>query len=574
MAPPSESDRTEQIISQFRQKTLHAILASRVPHLRAAAPGPSSSTKRDLWFHLALGDLLGPVEHNGGLMDPLVVDVLLVPPGGEADSSDGAAEDVIERWNIRCVAPSPWSVAPHQHQDGCFDRRTYKKSIILLRSIYSMLRLLPAHRVFRLLCSSSQPYNYDLSYRVPPFWTPFSRAEEAEFKKHSFMPVDTLLGQLVVSVQYRPSLANFRLAVAMRMPPIIIPDYVGSPVAEPIRPFPASLPDRVSRTITSPHPPRSIQATANPSLDRSRSWNCAPMVHHPLGSAPGRPVSELRSSLQEHYGRPVSNEQPCSENKRSQNRRNCNFDDKLSPPFSTSPSPSPPTHGCNSLQSRSRSDTAPVSIPTLATGKSQVHRTFSDPFKSLLPPPSPRSTRPDLSCQESHSKSKSFRSQGDIYQNSHTYAPYKGPKDGVDDSGRFSACSSGGSPRFFSRSPSKLSIHNDDYDGDFSYPFAVDDVETPNSHTSKSFDGKEGLDYASFHKSREAAVGSLIHMLRTASPLRQDQSCLHTTELDGQISSSSYALSRKISDAFKELQSYTKMKSLLLSKSEIDYLNP
>lgn len=51
-------------------------------------------------------------------------------------------------------------------------------------------------------------------------------------------------------------------------------------------------------------------------------------------------------------------------------------------------------------------------------------------------------------------------------------------KDGKDDSGRFSLS---GSPRFtFSRSSSRISVPDDD-DPDFSYPFAVDDVDSSDS---------------------------------------------------------------------------------------------
>lgn len=52
-------------------------------------------------------------------------------------------------------------------------------------------------------------------------------------------------------------------------------------------------------------------------------------------------------------------------------------------------------------------------------------------------------------------------------------------RDAKDDSGRFSGLlSSSGSPRVGSRSSSRLSFQDDLDDGDFSYPFIVDDVDT------------------------------------------------------------------------------------------------
>ncbi|XP_074576031.1 autophagy-related protein 13a-like [Curcuma longa] len=565
MASPSDTDRTEQIIIHFLHKTLHVVLASRIPHIRPA-PRPSAG-KRDRWFNLNLGDLPAPIAYHGAFTDPLVIDILLTPRRDAAESEAGEA--VVERWIAQCV---PWPAASHHPNDvGSFQSRTYKKSAILLRSLYSLLRILPSHRIFRMLCSSAQSYNYELGYRVSSFAAPFSRAEEADLKQYRFTPVETLFGQLVVSVQYRPSLAAFHLEISSPIAPMIITDYIGSPAAERTRPFPSSLPNCTSRPTTSQNPPRGFRpsAAAAPQFDRPHSWNVAPMAHHPLSSPLDR-VAKVGSSPPEHYGRLGPNQRSLSDRK-----GNLHFDDfRLSPPFSTSTSSSPPTLGGHSLRSRLHMETAPMSIPVLATGKNQTHRSpnLSDPFKSLLPPPSPRSTRPDPSSQESPSKSRSFRkseglSGGDIYSNLHMPAAYKGLKDGRDDSGRFSALSSGGSPRYaFSRSSSRFSMQDDLDDTDFSYPFAVDDVDASDSHT-RSPDVKDA-EYSSSHKSQQAAVGILVHMLKTAPPLRQDQSCSsQSSDLNGEISMSSSVLSRKTSDALEELQAYQDMKNFLLSKS-------
>ncbi|CAD5170915.1 unnamed protein product [Musa acuminata subsp. malaccensis] len=558
MASPSESDR--KIITRFLHKTLHAVVASRVPRLHHAAAAGPASPKNDRWFHLALDDHPSPADHHGAVVDPLVFDILL--------TRRGCSDVIVERWTARCVPPVPWSAAsPHHPHDGSFLRRTYKKCTILLRSIYTLLRLLPVHRIFRLLCSSSQPYNYDLCHKVLSFAAPFSRAQEAELKQYSFAPVETMLGHLVVSVQYRPSLTNFNLEVSLPTPPLIITDYVGSPAADPMRPFPSSLPDRMSHPIVYQYPPRGIRTLAAPSFDRPHSWNSASMVHHHLSSAPGPPDSEL---LPGHYGHLVPNQRSSMERKGSSG-----FGEfKLSPPCSTSPSPSPPTRVGNSQLSRLHSETSPVSIPLPATENNQMHRSpnFSDPFKSLFPPPSPRSTRTDLSFRESPSKSISFRkpdgfSLGDIHSNLHMHAAYKVIKDGRDDSGRFSALSSGGSPGYGFSSSSRQSIQDDLDDEDFSYPFAFDDVDTSDSQT-RSLDGKEASENSGSHKSQEAAVGILVHMLKTAAPLRQDQSCsMQSLEPNGEASISSSVMSRKACDALEELQSYKEMKNLLLSKS-------
>lgn len=398
MASLSETERN---IALFLRKTLSVVLSSRIPRLR---PGPRPSADRR--FLLDLGDLPAPIECHGNFSDPLVVDILLTPRG-DAAVEPGACETVVERWTAQCV-PSNAAV-PHQPRYSSFQPWTYSSSVILLRSIFAVLRLLPAHRIFRLLCSFGQRCNYGIGYRVSSFAAPFSRAEEANTKKYSFAPVDTLSGQLTVSVQYRPSLSGFNLVNSSHTPPMIISDYIGSPAADPIRPFPASLPDWASLPNTSQYSSRGIRSLAavTPQCDRLHSWNTAPMAHHPLNPTQD-PIAEVGPSPSEQFFRPGPNRRQPSDMK-----GNFNFDDI----HVSLPSPSPPTLGGHCLQSKLHIEIAPMSIP-------------SDTIKSLLPPLSPRSARPEPSSPESPSKSTSLRksegkSAGDIYSNLHMQAANK-----------------------------------------------------------------------------------------------------------------------------------------------------
>lgn len=73
-------------------------------------------------------------------------------------------------------------------------------------------------------------------------------------------------------------------------------------------------------------------------------------------------------------------------------------------------------------------------------------------------------------------------------------------------------------------------------------------------------------------KSQDAAVGVLVHMLRTAPPLRQDSSCYSSPSLktefeEGVATASGFFLPRKAADALEELKSYREMRDLLLSRS-------
>lgn len=78
--------------------------------------------------------------------------------------------------------------------------------------------------------------------------------------------------------------------------------------------------------------------------------------------------------------------------------------------------------------------------------------------------------------------------------------------------------------------------------------------------------------------SQGAAVGMLVHMLRTAPPLRQDQSYSSRAAgsgLDreggggggGGGGASSFYAARRAADALEELRSYKEIKDMLLSRS-------
>ncbi|KAJ6831950.1 autophagy-related protein 13a-like [Iris pallida] len=579
----ADQGRTEQIISQLQAKTLYVVLSSRIPAISRLSehhPDPSTRTRRrDRWFNLALGELPPALLENPGFffphgaMDPMVIDILLL------SSAMDQKVHVVERWSATCDPPPP----PNSAADGSLYRKTYKKSIVLLRSLYSVLRLLPLFRIFRTLCSSSHSYNFDISYRVSSFSEPFSRQEEKELKTYSFTPVETQFGYLFLSVTYRPDLSGFNLvASSLAPPPMIITDYVGSPAAEPMRPFPPSPAAAYRNPGPISYPSRGQNSSGLPSFQRPHSWNAMPMEHHPLSEQNSLPIDAYRNCTSGQRTAAVSHK-----------KGSFSFDEfRLSPPFSASPTPSPPTYSSgSSLQSRLRSETAPVSIPMGLglPGKGQAYRTpnHSDPTRSFLPPPSPRSTKMDHSSQESpSSEGRSFRkSEGlkvaDFYSNLHLYAAQKGLKDGRDDSGRFSGgFSSSGSPRFgFSRSSSRLSMQDDLDDCDFNCPFAVDDVDTSESQT-RNLDGKEVPEssqaYTSSRKSQDAAVGALVHMLKTAPPLRQDHSysCQSSrSEVNCEVGNSSLFKLRKSSDALEELRSYRKIKDILLSQSRTELLN-
>ncbi|PIA35008.1 hypothetical protein AQUCO_03700333v1 [Aquilegia coerulea] len=604
-SPHSESGRSEQIISQFLLKSLHIILDSRIPSLRphdhsGDLTSASRARKNDKWFHLALGDRPAALENlnfwHRNVMDPMIIDIILVhdsnsthlyTPLGERTPT----ETVIERWVVQYETPR--MLVPQPNEPPASYRKTYKKSIILLRSLYSTMRLLPAYKIFRQLSSSNQTYNFDIIYKVSSFGEPFSRSEEEVMKQYNFFPVEAHPGRLCVSVTYHPTLSDFNLELSTSLPPQIITDYVGSPATDPLKVF-SSVEKEVSSTS---FPLRGIHPTQ---FQRPHSWTsglhrAAPFTqNYPLSASP--PVYRTSSTPDYSPSPPDIYGNKIQSYRMSTHKKGTSFDEyQLSPPFSPSPSPSPPTNmsTANSLQSRLRSESAPVNIPLPTMGRNPRYLTpsYSEPNRHSLPPMSPRSTKPDISSQESPSGNRSFRKTdalraAELYSglsNLNLYAGQKMSKDSKDDSGRFSGLvSSSGSPRIgFSRSSSRLSFQDDLDDCDFSCPFAVDDVDTPPSQ-SRTNDGKESLDstshaFPSVRKSQDAAIGVLVQMLRTAPPLRQDNSSYLSqsskTECGGEVgASSSFFMPRKTTDALEELRSYKDMKDLLLSQSGTQFV--
>lgn len=95
--------------------------------------------------------------------------------------------------------------------------------------------------------------------------------------------------------------------------------------------------------------------------------------------------------------------------------------------------------------------------------------------------------------------------------------------------------------------------------------------------SNRNLEGKEAPESSqSYNSSQDAAVGALVHMLRTAAPLRQDQSYSSQSsrsDVTGEVGNSSFFVARKTSDALEELKSYREMKEIILSQSRVQLLD-
>ncbi|KAL2906745.1 Autophagy-related protein 13b [Bienertia sinuspersici] len=610
----SDTAKKEQIITEFFTKTLQIILESRSPYMSSrtysgeqviSSPSSSSSSSssirtRDKWFNLGLKECPTALENidfwRQSNLEPMVVDVILVQkssnwdpvnysPQRDRDLVQNPAlkeqvsslmnmeaeefgveprnEKVIERWVVQFENWKSKDCVPGSKKSSGNLHSLYKKAIVLLRSLYVTIRLLPAYKLFRDLISSGQIRTYNLTHRVSTFVEPFTRREEADMQRFTFTPVDTSCGRLSLSVSYRSILSDVSSEPSTPMSPQFIQDYVGSPLADPLKRFPSL--------------PRSHGSPSCSPFSRRHSWsyeNYRASSPSNLPS-PSPTYSESRASMSNFRSRPPPPLSSPQVEARQATSKNAGFDEYW-PSFvlSPSPSPSPPMYiaRTDASKSLSRCESAPVSIP--------ANKAFN---KMNLPPsPSPKLTRAVTL--------KSDRSTGPSGSSAEKFSL------GRDESGRYSGVrmSTNSSPGIsFSRSSSRPSIPDDFDDAEFACPFVVDDDEMIGSRP-ESFDQKGPNDplelggSAPIRKSQDAAVGALVLMLNKAPPLRQESlagskavSCRNNEESVSKpedqhsrsgasttILSSSLAMSRTTADAMEELQSYKELRELLLSQGK------
>ncbi|KAJ0097741.1 hypothetical protein Patl1_27763 [Pistacia atlantica] len=302
----SEAAKMEQIVTEFYAKSLQIILESRSPYMssrnfsgeQTLSPSSSSSSSssvrpRDKWFNLALRECPAALENcdlwRQSNSEPMVVDVILVQRpvgwdqvnfspkrdlvrhfsskerclvGWSSDQEElgceGKSEKIVERWIVQYESRKASDCSSGSRRSSNYAlHNVYKKSILLLRSLYVTVRLLPGYNIFRDLNSSGQICTFTLGHRVSSFVEPFTRKEEAEFQRFGFTPVDTSSGRLCISVLYRSLPSDVCSEPSTPMSPQFIPDYVGKPIGGSTEEIPlpsyVTLLTVVIAIVTTPH---------------------------------------------------------------------------------------------------------------------------------------------------------------------------------------------------------------------------------------------------------------------------------------------------------------------------------
>ncbi|KAK7247546.1 hypothetical protein RIF29_42431 [Crotalaria pallida] len=613
----SEAAKIEQIITEFFAKSLHIILESRALYMSsrnsfgdqvASSPSSSSSSSssvrpRDKWFNLALRECPAALENidlwRQSNLEPIVIDVVLVerrvnrdpvsfspkrvlprsssmkeryPLSWNSDQEElgieSKSEKIIERWVLQYENRKTRDSNSNSRRSSNISLHTlYKKSTLLLRSLYSTVRLLPAYKIFRELNSSAQICPFTLAHRVSSFVEPFTRKEEAEMLKFGFTPVDTSSGRLCLSVMYLPSAKNVNSEPTTPMSPQVITDYVGSPLADPLRRFPL---------VPAPGLPSYGSPSSLP-FSRRHSWSYDHFRASPpsITCSPSPTHSESHTSVSNANSRrlPPASLPPHPTELSLIQKKNSGFDDYY-------PSPSYSIDSSGSLPSATllRTESAPVSIPAAEVANSPA---FSN--RHYLPPSPPlrgsRYASKTMNMQTGATAEKLFSLGKDEPRK------YSGVKISANSSPQIS----------FSRSSSRS--YQDDFDDpDFTCPFDVDDddMTDPGSRAESldhghMADALEAGGFFPIRKSHDAAVGALVHLLKKAPPLRQDLpisehlsqgACSQTWNNNAKepnqipeapmpvsmMSSGLIATRKTTADALEEFHGYREMKNLLLTR--------
>ncbi|KAH0969638.1 hypothetical protein GBA52_028490 [Prunus armeniaca] len=235
----------------------------------------------------------------------------------------------------------------------------------------SLLGFLPAYKVYRNLNSSGQIRSFALTHRVASFAEPFTCREEAAMQQFGFTPVDLACGRLCLSVLYCSSLSDVSSESSTPMSPQLIPDYVGSPLTDPLKRFP-SLP--VTGSVAHAFPPSS-------SFSRRHSWS----FDHYRASPPS--VSFSPSPTYSEPRALISNQSSCfpptimpryPPETSLVYKKDTSFDE-YSPAFSPSPSSASPSlpifiPGSHHSKPLLQSESAPFSEQTAKLANSPAFR--------------------------------------------------------------------------------------------------------------------------------------------------------------------------------------------------------
>eukprot|EP01116_Phalansterium_solitarium_P021120 TRINITY_DN645_c0_g1_i3.p1 TRINITY_DN645_c0_g1~~TRINITY_DN645_c0_g1_i3.p1 ORF type:complete len:219 (+),score=46.93 TRINITY_DN645_c0_g1_i3:780-1436(+) len=140
-------DNTDQIAREFFVKMAQVVISSRL----STSQAPFRKGKPNKWFNLSLDELDNVSEELLGWRlnprTPLQLDIGW-HPSSTSSSSSSSGMTLLERWHVSYQPLQPLQ-APGTTDGGSEIPTLYKKLVVALRSVYLLLRLLPASSLAR-----------------------------------------------------------------------------------------------------------------------------------------------------------------------------------------------------------------------------------------------------------------------------------------------------------------------------------------------------------------------------------------------------------------------------------------
>jgi hypothetical protein len=347
----------------------------------------------------------------------IVLDVLL------SSSSSSASPVLLERWSLHHDVDDLFASAPLSASSS--SRRVdpslmFKRMLLLCRSLYSYVRLLPAASL------AKQAHTYVEHDYSPPFTLHYSlhtssHASAAAFisspASYSFTPIITPRGSFNLHVLYLSDLSFFsfppvKRAMASELmedymtrvqsSPALAADVRGRRLSVPVMPSSAAFPSRAATVTVFP----SSSSVAPSSLPASLSGPALVDRYSPVTNTP--PFS--------HGSPPTPSQYPPS------------LSD--TPPFSSLP-PSPHAYGLHMQMSHSHSSPVAISPPVLPAVHSPSSSGHASSPPIAIPIPHSRSSSQSSRSLSSHSPVPIALARGRAASQSSSLSPAAAPTTGL-----------------------------------------------------------------------------------------------------------------------------------------------
>ncbi|KAF2716839.1 hypothetical protein K431DRAFT_335200 [Polychaeton citri CBS 116435] len=378
-----ETSKLNQIVQHFHSKAALMICSS-----RASLPqvyNKNGDIKQNRWFNIVLDDtdVLLDDLHEWRRPDlttdpplPMIIEsyidssqltsnqslVLVDETGKRWDCADALTssasssprptksggrhvEVVLERWTISLGDPSDYTSS----ELGDALPNVYKKGVVLFRSLYSLVRFLPAFKLYRKLSrATGSQQQLKVKFRIrrsdeiqtshrDPLESPLCPSDRADctIEQHDFPPLLCPAGPLSISVRYR---SNCEFSVA-DSEALLSSRFLGLDEGLPTLPAGRSLPQTTGAR-------QNVDSRSRAEVNNARRGLGG--AYGSLGTyqlANQRPSSQ-KSSVQGEVSGDVSGESGSFSRRPFEDRRGMSTDLLKNPPFkagsvSSSPRPSP-----------------------------------------------------------------------------------------------------------------------------------------------------------------------------------------------------------------------------------------